>query len=219
MAEIKINNVNGNNNVFGDNNTITNSLGSNSPQVLVRDEYYKMMLEILELERISVGDYIEEKYRLHISKNPDFVKILYKDIYHVLDGVDHEGDNDLIIENGDFAFEYGDFKVSGRPTNLHYTMTWLHMKLVTQFMQSDFANWQRKLHNFESDFLKINYNTQEYNKKISALNSRLKKERNLEDTPTKKNFFNFLNNVVDLKPNVAGIGINFNELLRRILGK
>ena len=72
----------------------------------------------------------------------------------MLDGVDMEGDNDLIIENGDLVIEYGDIKLTGHPTNLHYTLFWLHIKLLDDFINEDPINFSSKMERFKMIFLK-----------------------------------------------------------------
>ncbi len=219
MSKINIKNLNGENIVVGDNNTINNNFTSDQglAKVLTRDDYYQMMLEIRELERISVGDYLEDKFEKYSKRNPDFVKILYKDISKVLDGVDHDGDNDLVIENGDFVIEYGDLKLSGHPTNLHFAVIWLNIKLIELFATNGIRTYDQNMENFENDFLKHNYDTHAYSKKLKALTFELKKERNSKDN--KGWVWNDLIDYVELKPNIAGIGINFNAILKRISNK
>lgn len=216
MSKITIGNIEGGNNSFGDNNTITNNYVQSveTKRVLTRENYFEIINEIRELERISLGQYLDDKLLKVQSKNPDFVKILYKDIYKVLDGVDKSGDNDLLIENGDFIIEYGDIKLTGHPTNLHFALTWLHLKLVEKFLEEDPLTIQQKLYRFENDFLLIDYDTPEYSKKLKALNKQLKSERNNKDKSgwTWKD----LNNIIDLKPNIAGIGININGIFSKL---
>lgn len=216
MSKITIKKVEGDNNVFGDSNNITNNhLNQTLDRVLTRDDYYQIMLEIRELERISLGDYLEDKFQKYLKKNPDFIKILYKDIYNVLEGVAREEDNDLLIENGDFVIEYGDFKQTGHPTNLDYALTWLHIKLMEEFIAESPLLLTQKMQRFENDFLKINYDTPTYKKKISELNLELKKERNSKDKS--KWSWSDLNEIIELKPNIAGLGINLNAIFSRII--
>lgn len=218
MSKINIGNVSGGSNVFGDNNTVTNNFTSQTvDKVLTRDDYFQIILEIRELERISLGHYLDDKYLKLSDKNPDFVRILYKDIVKVLDGVDKEGDNDLLIENGDFVVEYGDIKLTGHPTNLHFALTWLHMKLVDEFTKDDPMSLTFKMERFENDFLNVNYDTPAYTKKLSALNIEIRKERNQKDKSGWT--WSDLNEFLELKPNIAGLGINLNAIFSRAFSR
>lgn len=218
MSKFKINTVSGNGLSFGDNNTISNSFSSESAsKVLTRDEYFQIILEIREIERISLGDYLDDKYLSYAKKNPDFVKIIYKDIVKVLDGVDMEGDNDLLIENGSFVVEYGDCKQTGFPTNLHYALTWLHVKLIDEFSNEGPLELSRKLSRFENDFLNVNYDSPSYSRKIAALNSELRKERQRKDKTGWS--LSDLNDIIQLKPNIYGMGLNFNALIGKFIRK
>ncbi|MFM9909208.1 MAG: HNH endonuclease [Chitinophagaceae bacterium] len=148
-------------------------------RILIREDYYNMMLEIIELERISVGDYIETKYEEFKTKNTHFIEILYKDINRVLEGLLKDGEGDLVEKDGDWVEEYGDLKLSGPLNNLHYALMGLHqMKVEKMFETIQHPNeFIAKMDNFETDFLNIDYNTPEYNKKLSDLNKRLKNFR------------------------------------------
>lgn len=219
MSKIQINSVAGGNNIFGDNNTINNtfSVAQTMDKVLTREEYFQIILEVRELERISLGDYLEDKFMKLISKNPDFIKILYKDTYRVLDGVDKAGDNDLLIENGDFVIEYGDIKQTGHPTNLHFALTWLHFKLVEDFIKDDVFSLTAKMNSFEHDFLFVNYDTPAYTKKLRDLNSQLKLERNNKDKSGWT--WSDLNDFLELKPNIAGLGVNLNAIFSKLMNR
>ena len=219
MSDIKIGNISGGNHTWGDHNTITNNSSADPSidKVLTRDEYFKIILEIRDLERISLSDYLQDKYEKLSSKNPHFVKILYKDIYKILDGVDNDCDNDLIIESGDFLVEYGDIKLSGYPTNLHFALVWLYSMLVENLNMESTKEFYAELDRFENDFLKINYDTPEYTKKLVELRFQLRKESN-EKNKTGL-IWKDLNDFIELKPNIGGIGINFNAIFGRILNR
>ena len=219
MSKIKIQTVNGGNNILGDHNTVTNNLGIEKSQdkVLTRDDYWNMILEIREIERISLGSYLEDKFEKVFFKNPDFVKILYKDILKVIDGIDEEGDNDLLIQDGDFVVEYGDYKQTGHPTNLHFALTWLHIKLIEQLSPQNQIDLEFQLRRFEDDFLKINYDTPAQQKRIAELNRQIRIERKSKDKSGWK--WSNLNEYLELKPNIAGIGINLNAIFSRLFGR
>lgn len=157
---------------------------------LIREDYYKIILEILELERISVGDYLENKYNEHNEANPHFIEILYKDIVKVLDGVLKENEGDLAEdETGDFVIENGDFKLTGPINNLHLVELGLHQMLVEKTilevkLPDAFIDRMEK---FETEYLGIDYNTPEYNEKLKALNERIKGWQTPKPQITKKN--------------------------------
>jgi hypothetical protein len=146
---------------------------------LIRDDYYKMMLELIELERISVGDYLEAKFSEFGVTNPNFIEILYKDINKVLEGVLKDGEGDLVEENGDWVEEYGDIKLSGPVNNLHFALMGLHqMKVEKETKEMKWPNeFIQRMESFENNFLNIDYNTPEYNEKLAKLNKRLKNFR------------------------------------------
>lgn len=219
MSKIKIQNLNGGNNILGDNNTVTNNFGITQSQekVLTRDDYWNMILEIHEIERISLGSYLEDQFQKALFKNPDFVKILYKDIFKVIDDVNAQGDNDLLIQNGDFVVEYGDYKQTGHPTNLHFALTWLHLKLIEELNPQNPDDLEYKLRRFEDDFLKINYDTPVQQKRTSELNRQLRVERKSKDKSGWK--WSDFNEYLELKPNIAGVGINLNAIFSKLFGR
>lgn len=162
---------------FGD---VLPKIAESSDYVLTRDDYYKIIVELIDLERISLGDYLEEKYKRHIDKNPNFIKILYKDINFVLDGIYKDNELDLAVENGDFVVEYGDLKLEGNPNNLVYVLNYLHTKLFDSFMPDnmDLEIVFKRMEQFQKDFLKINYNTLERNEKLIELRKKLILDKN-----------------------------------------
>ncbi len=217
MSKIKIGNVNAENNVFGDKNIITNNFVTkqSSNKVLIRENYFQMILEIRDLERISLENYLEDKYQKFISKNPNLIKILYKDIYKVLDGIDNEDNLDVVIENGDFVIENGDIKLSGHPTNLHYALTWLHVKLIEDIIEKDPNNLISEIDNFENAFLKVNYDTPSYKKKLSDLKLEIRKE--IKNKNKSNLSWNDVNEIIILKPSLFGIGVNLNALFGKLI--
>jgi hypothetical protein len=218
MSKISIGNVSGDNYIFGDNNFITNNLVANSSEpVLTRAEYFQIIHELRELERISLGHYLDDKYLKLVGKNPDFVRILYKDIFKVLNRVDREGPRDLYIEHGDFVVECGDIKLSGYPTNLDFALVWLHVKLVEEFKQTDPIRWTSKMEKFVNDFLNSDYDTPSYTRKLSALSKEISKERKQQGKSGLT--WSDLNEFFELKPNFAGLGINFNEIFKRVIDR
>jgi len=215
MSNINIKSIVGNNNVIGDNNILSNNSESSFlDRVLTRDEYYKIILDIRELERISLVDFLEDKYLKSIKRNPDFIKILYKDIYRILEIINNEANLDLVIQNGDFTIEHGDLKLTGNPTNLDYTLTWLHMKLVESFISENPHHLASKMNAFENDFLNVNNDTPEYTKRLSALSIQIKKE--LRNKNKSGWTWADLNDIITLQPNFCGLGVNINAIFDKI---
>lgn len=215
MSNININSIVGNNNVFGDHNSLSNNSESSFiDRVFTRDEYFKIILEIRELERSSLIDYLEDKYLKSIKRNPDFIKILYKDIYRILENINIEPDLNLVIQNGDFTLEHGDLKLTGNPTNLDYTLTWLHVKLVESFISDNPNHLASKMNAFENDFLNVNNDTSEYTKRLATLSTQIKKELRNKN----KSFWTWadLNDIITLHPNFCGLGIDINAIFAKI---
>ena len=156
---------------------------------LIREEYYQMILEIIELERISVGHYLEHKYGEFKELNPHFAEILYKDIHTVLEGVLKEGDGDLVISDGDLAIGYNDFKLTGPINNLHIAEIGLHQFVFEKTIEG--MNFSNEIFNpmerFECEYLAVDNNTPEYNKKLKELNGRIKGWQNPKPQLEKKN--------------------------------
>lgn len=143
-------------------------------KILIRADYYKMMEEMIDLERISLGDYLEDKYNTHIHKNPHFVMILYKDVETVLEGVYNENECDLMIENGDLVIEYGGIKLTGNPCNLVYAQNYLWHKITEDIINKNSGiEFIDKIERFENQYLKPNYNTKEYNDKLLLLKNKI----------------------------------------------
>lgn len=185
------------------NNTGTNSGPiQENDKVLIRDDYFQIILEIYNLHRDTLDTYLTDKCNKLIFKNPLFVACLYKDINKVMEGVHKEGEPDLLIKNGDFVIEYGDLKLSGNPSIFDDAMTWLWAKLMEGFinnasfkvdtdikqMQTDFSKvWNDQMDkttglikHFEEEFLKRNDYTPAYAKKIAELNKELKAAKSPE---------------------------------------
>jgi hypothetical protein len=218
MSNINIKNVVGNHNVFGDHNVLSNNFeSSTSDRVLTRDEYFKIIIDIRDLERISLVDFLEDKYFKSVKRNPEFIKILYKDIYRVLENIDREPELDLMIQNGDFALEQGDIMLNGKLTNLDYTIIWLHVKLVEGFIKESPNQLARKMEAFENDFLFVNYDTPEYTNRLAELSSQIKKE--LRNKSKLGWTWDDLNDIITLQPNICGLGININAIFDKIISR
>ena len=189
-----------------------------------RNTNVQIIEQIRNLESISVDGFIENILIPLKEKNPAFCEVLYKDIVYVLDGLDQEGDNDLVVENGDLAFENGDLKLTGYQTRLHEILIWLHMdyldKIINDAKNPDLTLIGEAIEKKEKEFL-LNFNfTPEYKVQLDKIKASLKKERKTNYENPKKGLSKFLDpDILELKPNVMGIGLNLNELINRLRGK
>jgi len=155
----------------------------NSGKVLTRDEYFQIIMEIYNLHNNTIDIYLTDKYKEYLPKNPEFVECLLKDIHKVSEGVNKPGDNDILIENGDFAIEHGDIKRTGNGvSNLEFAEAWLWIEYIKKYTDAN-LNIEDFLAHFENEFLTRNDYTPAYAKKIADLNKELKNV----NTPLKKN--------------------------------
>ena len=189
-----------------------------------RNTNIQIIEQIRNLESISIDGFIENILIPLKEKNPAFCEVLYKDIVYVLDEIDQEDDNDLVIENGDFAIENGDLKLTGYQTRLHDIVIWLHMeylnKIIKETRNHDFMLIGDAIENKEKEFL-LNFSfTSEYKAQLDKISASLKKERKTNYENHKKGLSKFLDpDILELKPNIMGIGFNLNELINRLRGK
>ncbi len=187
-----------------------------------REDYIQIIQEIRNVEKISLDEYIENRLMPLQASDKYFLRTLYKDVHYILKDLDAPGDNDLMIENGDFAQEDGDYKLSGYQTRLHDLSIWLHMEAVKSLIdESEFPNqWMTKIENFQSNFLDKHYYTPEYKSKLDSIKKSLHVER-FTNTGNKKGWIKKILDVdnLELKPNIAGIGINLNEIINKFRNK
>lgn len=184
--------------------------------MLKRDEYLTIIEEIRNTDKRSIDEYIDKVLEPYRKENENFIEILYKDIHYLIKDIDKARENDLAIENGDLVIEDGDLKLTGYQSRLHNLSIWLHMEVCKKFMESNPMTFVQNMEKFEEHFLnKPNY-TPEYKLKLDKIKKSLRNERkmNLGD---KGNFWNKIFDIdnLELKPNIAGVGINFNELINK----
>ena len=185
--------------------------------MLKRDDYIILIEEIRNTEKKSLDEYIDKVILPLKENNKYFLETLYKDIHYLIKDIDKQGENDLAIENGDLIIEDGDLKLTGYQSRLHNLAIWLHLEIARNFIEKNPFTFINKMKDFEKHFLnKPNY-TPEYKAKLDKIIKSLKKERcqNLNEKETLWNKF-FDLDVIELKPNFSGIGININELLKRL---
>lgn len=188
--------------------------------MLKRTEYLDIIEEIRNTEKKSIDEYIETVLEPLRADNPNFIETLCKDIHYLIKDIDKKGEKDLVIQNGDFVIEDGDLKLSGYQSRLHNLSIWLHMEIVKKFMEEDPLKFVPKMENFEKNFLnKPNY-TPEYKNALDKIKKSLKKERKL-NLGEKENLWNKIWDIdnLELKPNIAGVGINLNNFLDKFRNK
>ena len=184
--------------------------------MLKRDDYIKIIEEIRNTDKKSIDEFIEKELEPLRVDNKNFIEIMYKDIHYLIKDIDKKSDNDLVIEKGDIVIEDGDFKLTGYQSRLHSLSNWLHMEVCKKFIENNPTTFVDSIENFEKNFLdKPNY-TPEYKSKLDAIKKSLKKERKL-NSGEKENFWTKILDFdnLELKPNIAGFGINFNELINK----
>lgn len=184
--------------------------------MLKRDDYLVLIEEIRNTEKKSLDEYIEKVLEPLRAENEYFIKTLYKYIHYLIKNIGKFGENDLAIENGSLVIEDGDLKLTGYQSRLHNLSLWLHMEICKKNMQENPLHFVEKMENFETNFLnKPNY-TPEYKAKLDKVKRSLKKERK-QNLNEKESFWDKIWDVdnLELKPNVGGIGINFNEIINK----
>lgn len=184
--------------------------------MLKRDDYLKIIEEIRNTDKKSIDEFIEKELEPLRTSNENFIEILYKDIHYLIKDIDKKDDNDLAFDNGGLVVEDGDFKLTGYQSRLHTLSIWLHMEACKKFMKKNPLTLIESIRNFEDNFLeKPNY-TPEYKAKLDKIKNSLKKERKL-NLGEKESFWDKIFDIdnLELKPNIAGIGINFNEIISK----
>lgn len=184
--------------------------------MLKRDDYLSLIEEIRNTEKKSLDEYIEKVLEPLRTENANFTETLYKDVHYLIKDIDKPGENDLAIENGSMVIEDGDLKLTGYQSRLHNLSLWLHMEICRGFIEKDPFSFSDKMEKFETHFLnKPNY-TPEYKAKLDKIKKSLKKERK-QNLNEKENLWNkiFDWDNLELKPNIAGVGVNLNEIISK----
>jgi len=182
-----------------------------------RDEYLKLIEEIRNTEKKSLDEYIEQVIEPLRESNNYFLETLYKDIHYLTKDIDKQDENDLAIVNGDLVIENADLKLTGYQSRLHNLSIWLHIEIAKQFIEKNPFSFNEKIEDFEKNFLnKPNY-TPEFKAKLDKIKRSLIKEKS-QNLNEKESLWNkiFDLDVIELKPNISGIGINFSELIKRL---
>lgn len=184
--------------------------------MLKRTDYLALIEEIRNTEAKSLDEFIVKRLEPLRAENTNFIETLYKDLYYLTKDINKKNEGDLVVENGDLVIEDRSLKLSGYQSRLHSLSIWLHMEIVNKFVNESPNQLIEKMQNFQSNFLeKPNY-TPEYKAQLDKIRLSLKKERkqNLNEKETFLKKLGHLDNW-ELKPNVAGIGINFNAIIDR----
>ena len=182
--------------------------------MLKRTDYLDLIEEIRNTEKKSIDEYIKTVLEPLRKVNPNFIETLYKDIHYLIKDIDKDGENDLVIKNGDFAIEDSDLMMSGYQSRLHNLSIWLHIETIKEITKNSPLEFDDKIQDFEKNFLnKPNY-TPEYKSSLDKIKKSLKKERKL-NLGEKENLWDKIWDLdnLELKPNIAGLGINLNNFL------
>ncbi len=193
--------------------------------LLIREDYLKIIEEIRNLEKRALDGYIKNKLIPLQKENDFFIETLYKDVIYVLKNVDESGDNDEIIENGDWVMEDDDFKLTGYQTRLHDIIIWLHSEVCRELIEKNPFTFSEKMEQFEKSVLEKDNYTVEYRKKLNEINRSIIKERN-ENYATTKPVKKFIGRIFDLdnwnlkfKVPFIGIEINFKGIIKNFQSK
>ena len=188
--------------------------------MLKRTDYLILIEEIRNTEKKSIDEYIDKVLEPLRAGNEYFIETLYKDIHYLIKDIDKQGENDLEFKNGDLVIDDGDLKLTGYQSRLHNLLIWLHLEIAKKFMEKNPLKFIEKMENFENNFLeKPNY-TPEYKAALDKIKRSLKKERkqNLGEKEYLWEKVWDLDNL-ELKPNIAGIGFNLNNLIDKFKKK
>tara|TARA_R110002072_G_scaffold301914_3_gene482839 strand:+ start:26 stop:613 length:588 start_codon:yes stop_codon:yes gene_type:complete len=184
-----------------------------------RNSNLEIIRQIRNSEKISLDDYIDKVLIPLKEENPNFLNTLYKDIVYVLDGLD----NDLLFENGELVIEDGDFKLTGYQTRLHDIGNWLHQEFVRKTMENidvGFESISDKLENAELQLLKNDTLTIEYKLELNKIKKSIEKEKKHNHDNKSNGLKKYLDfDILELKPNIFGLGINFNEIINKAKNK
>tara|TARA_R110002051_G_scaffold324635_1_gene422815 strand:- start:9917 stop:10483 length:567 start_codon:yes stop_codon:yes gene_type:complete len=188
--------------------------------MLKRTDYLDLIEEIRNTEKKSIDEYIDKVLEPLRHENEFFIETLYKDVHYLIKDLDKQGENDLEIKNGDLVIEDGDLKLTGYQSRLHNLSIWLHLEMVKKFMEENPFQFIEKMENFDLNFLdKPNY-TPEYKKALDKIKRSLKKERK-QNLGEKENLWDKVWDIdnLELKPNIAGVGLNLNNLIEKFKKK
>ena len=182
--------------------------------MIKRDDYISIIEELRNTDKKSLDEFIVKVLEPLRKENENFIEILYKDIHYLLKDIDKKGENDLAIENGDLVIEDGDLKFTGYQSRLHDLSDWLHLEVCNKLTEINPLTFIEKMEDFEKNFLDSPNYTPEFKAKLDKIKRSLKKERKL-NLGEKEKFWDKIFDIdnLELKPNIAGIGINGNSII------
>ncbi len=181
--------------------------------MLKRTDYLELIEEIRNTEKKSIDEYVDKVLEPLMADNEYFIETLYKDIYYLIKDIDKQGEGDLGVENGDL-------KSTGYQSRLYNLSIWLHMEITKKFIEENPLKFIEKMENFETNFLEKPDYTPEYKAALDKIKRSLKKERK-QNLGEKENLWEKVwdwDNL-ELKPNIYGIGLNFNNLIDKFKKK
>lgn len=184
--------------------------------MLKRTDYLSLIEEIRNTEAKSLDEFIVKRLEPLRAENSNFIETLYKDLYYLTKDINKKNEGDLVVENGDMVIEDGSLKLSGYQSRLHSLSIWLHMEIVNKFANESPNQFIEKIKKIQSNFLeKPNY-TPEYKAQLDKIKRSLEKERK-QNLNEKESVLSKLwhSDNFEFKPNIAGFGINFNEIINR----
>lgn len=184
--------------------------------MLKRNDYIELIEEIRNTEKKSLDEFIEKRLKPLIIENKYFIETLYKDIYYLIKDIDKEKENDLAINNGHLVIVDRELKLIGYQSRLHNLSIWLHSEIVKKFMAEDSYNFVGRMGDFERGLLERPNYTPEYKLKLDRIKKSLKEERR-QNLNEKENLWTRILDIdnFELKPNIAGIGLNINEIIKK----
>ena len=191
-------------------------VSQNFKKMIKRDEYINIIEDVRNTDIKSLDEFIEKVLEPLRKENKNFIEILYKDIHYLIKDIDKQGENDLVIRDGGLVIENGTLKLTGYQSRLHNLSIWLHMEICQKFSDTNPELFVNRMEDFINNYLeKPNY-TPEYKAKLDKIKKSLKKERKM-NLNEKESFWDKILDTdnLELKPNIAGLGVNLNELINR----
>lgn len=185
-------------------------------KMLKPDDYLNLIEEIRNTDIKSLDKFVDKVINPLRLDHENFLEKLYKDIHYLLKDIDKKGENELALENGSFGIEDGHLKLTGYQSRLHSLAMWIHLEICKKLLEDSPLTFITKIENFEKNYLnKPNY-TPEYKTKLDKIKKSLKKERRL-NLGEKESFWEKVldSDNLELKPNIGGMGLNLNNLIKK----
>lgn len=171
----------------------------------------KLIEEIRNTDYSSLDNYIDNRLKPLQEVNREFYKSLYIDISYLLNDYLKKNHSDIVTNEGDIVIKDGDILIDTNivDNNLFNTLLWLHIELFKNVIKNS-----QNIDNIELDFVREYSFTNEYKSELDKIKNKLDNSNN------KLNLKKFANSdIFELKPNLFGIGININEIIKKIIRK